>query len=122
MSVRVWVCVCANVRLCVYVFCCVALFCCVFVCVSVCVCVRACVRVCVGVFVSVPFCYPGFGPRKYMAPFTAPQSPERRSGVRAESLAARRVAPGVWRIAFGAQRGIFCANVAPSTLYIYIKC
>ena len=35
------------------------------------------------------------------------------------ALRGARVAAGVWRFALGALRGVFCANVAPSTLYIF---
>ena len=35
------------------------------------------------------------------------------------ALRGARVPAGVLRFALGALRGVFCANVAPSTLYIY---
>ena len=130
-SMCVCVCVCACVRVCVCVFVCVCV--CVCACLRVCACV--CLRACRSLYTLYIYIYiyiykvlrgpePGprargsvFGsaPRVAAFPLTAfdlkcPRYPL--------SLAARRVAPGVWRFAFGALRGVFCANVAPSALYI----
>ena len=127
MSVSVRVCVC--VRVCARVRVCVCVFVCVCACLRVCACV--CLRACRSLYTLYIYIYkvlrgpePGprargsvFGsaPRVAAFPLTAfdlkcPRYPL--------SLAARRVAPGVWRFAFGALRGVFCANVAPSALYI----
>ena len=118
-----------NRHLCVCLCVCLCVLMCVIVCVLACVCVR--VFACMSLPLHFIFIYkvlrgpePGprargsvFGsaPRVAAFPLTAfdlkcPRYPL--------SLAARRVAPGVWRFAFGALRGVFCANVAPSALYI----